>query len=248
MVNLEIHEQVATLQLCRPEVRNAISVVGWAEIARSVEQAVAAGARLLVLRGETGGAFSAGADLRDFGRFAENADARAEFRRAMRIGIDGVANAPIATIAVIEGACFGAGTALAMACDIRFADADAQFAITPAKFGIGYPQEDVHRLVSLVGPGQAARLLISAKSIDGREAERIGLVERCFDTGLEEALSIMALAITANDGDSVRMLKQGIRLAVAGVRHDEEQDRSFDAMLGSEVLARRLPARSGGGR
>jgi hypothetical protein len=57
------------------------------------------------------------------------------------------------TMAWIDGPCFGAGVALAMAADIRVASPAASFAITPAKMGIGYPQEDIARLVDLVGPG-----------------------------------------------------------------------------------------------
>jgi enoyl-CoA hydratase/carnithine racemase len=143
---------------------------------------------------------------------------------------------------MIEGAAYGAGLALALACDIRLAGPNAQLAATPAKLGISYPQEDVHRLVSLVGEGQAARLLLSAGSIDGREAERIGLVERFHESDLEGETLILAGQIATCDPDSLQVLKRGIRLAGAGVATDEKQDRSFDTLLGSEALTRRLEA------
>ena len=93
-----------------------------------------------------------------------------------------------------------------MACDLRIAAPDAEFAITPAKLGISYPQEDVHRLVALVGPGQAARLLLGAQSISGEEARRIGLVEAA-PCRTDEAL---IEAILANAPDSLAALKQAI--------------------------------------
>jgi enoyl-CoA hydratase/carnithine racemase len=143
---------------------------------------------------------------------------------------------------VVEGACYGAGVAVAMACDIRFAGPAAQFATTPAKLGISYPQEDVHRLVSLVGAGQAARLLLGAQSIGGEEAERIGLVEHFLASGIEERVEAAARTIAANDAASLATLKRGIALAAAGTANDPEQDRTFDALLGSESLAQRLAA------
>ena len=161
----------------------------------------------------------------------------ARFRETMRDGLDALRNLPIPTIAVIHGACYGAGIALAMACDLRIAAADARFAITPAKIGISYPQEDVHRLTELVGPGQAARLLFTALAIDGAEAARIGLVELCdADEGP------IVEAILASDADSLAALKRGIALAAEGWRSDAEQDALFDALIAGPALAERLEA------
>jgi enoyl-CoA hydratase/carnithine racemase len=241
MFDLSIDGPIARLRLSRPERRNAIPLAGWAELGDKVEEAGVRGAAVLVLGGVPGGAFCSGADISDFAAFAEDEEARSAFRRAIRGGLDRL-RAAVPSIAMIEGACYGAGVAVAMACDIRLAGPGAQFAITPAKLGISYPQEDVHRLVSLVGAGQAARLLLGAQTIDGAEAERIGLVERFVAAGLDVEVSAAAAAIASNDGDSLAVLKRGIALAAEGVAHDEEQDRSFDDLLGSEALAARLAA------
>ncbi|HLL58324.1 MAG TPA: enoyl-CoA hydratase/isomerase family protein [Allosphingosinicella sp.] len=240
MFNLSIEEGIGLLRLARPEARNAISVDGWAALGDAAEEAVQREARLLIVRGEPGGAFSSGADLGDFDGFADDPVGRTAFREEMRGGLDRVRDVPIPTIAVIEGACFGAGLALAMACDIRFAGPGAFFAITPAKLGISYPQEDVHRLVALVGAGQAAQLLLTAQRIDGAEAERIGLVEKYFEAGLAEAVNSIAGAVAANDPESLRTLKDSIRLASTGVSQDEAQDCAYDDMLGSNAMLERL--------
>ncbi len=113
----------------------------------------------------------------------------------------------------------------------------AQFATTPAKLGISYPQEDVHRLVSLVGAGQAARLLFGAQAIDGREAERIGLVE-LFSEDAPEAAEALARSIAGNELQSLGTLKRSIRLAARNIRQDDEQDRTFDQLLGSDAFVR----------
>ncbi len=242
MFDLAIDAGIARLRLDRPQTRNAVPLAGWIEIGGLVDRAVAEGARVLILAGLPGGAFCAGADVSDFGAFATDEDARSRFRLAIRSGLDRLRDAPIPTIAMIEGAAYGAGLALGIACDLRLAGPGAQLAATPAKLGISYPQEDVHRLVALVGVGQASRLLLSAGSVDGREAERIGLVERYFESDLEGEALVLARHMAANDPDSLRVLKRGIALAGAGVVSDPEQDRSFDALLGSDALVQRLAA------
>lgn len=245
MFDLSFEGQSATLRMLRPETRNAIPLAGWSELADRSEEAVRQGARLLKLAGLRNGAFCAGADLGDFGPFGTDPSARTAFRLAIRSGLDRLSSLPIPTIAIVEGACFGAGVALAMACDIRMAGPSASFAITPAKLGISYPQEDVFRLVSLVGPGQAARLLFDAQPIDGGEAQRIGLVDRFVPEDLDGEIGQTAAAIVANDGESLRVLKRGIALAAAGRASDPEQDRLFDLMLGGEALQARLASHRG---
>jgi enoyl-CoA hydratase/carnithine racemase len=240
MFDLILDGPVARLRLNRPEARNAIPARDWALLAHRCGEAARSGARVLVLSG-TKQAFCAGADLQDFQAFAADPNSAGAFRQLMRTGLDSVRNLPIATIAAVEGPCYGAGVALAMACDIRVAGEGARFAITPARFGISYPQEDVARLAALVGPGQASRLLLGAGTIDSAEAARIGLVElSAADVG--PAVDELAAAILANSGESIAVLKRAIRLAAEGTSRDEGQDRQFDALFGSADFRERLAA------
>lgn len=238
MFDLAHDGDIARLTLNRPKARNAIPASGWAALEEALDEAGRSHAKALILRG-TGTAFCAGADLDDFTAMRGDAEARAGFRTAMRSALERLAALPLATIAAIDGACFGAGVALAMACDVRVAGAGASFAITPAKFGISYPQEDVARLTGLVGPGQAARLLLSAGSIDAAEAARIGLVEIFGESAHAEA-ETLARAIAAGSAASHRTLKRGIALAAQGIAADDEQDGTFDDLLGSDEFAERL--------
>lgn len=239
MIELSFEGRAARLLLNRPEARNALAVVHWEALREAVAEVGASDARLLVLSG-AGGAFSAGADLKEFAGFQADVAARVRFREAMRGAVEPLAALPIATIAFVEGPCFGAGVALAMAADIRVAAPGARFAITPAKMGIGYPQVDVARLVGLVGPGWAARMLFTGEAVDAEEARRIGLVEEIAERDGFEAL---VEAVAACDPASIAMLKQGIALAQRGITSDAEQDRRFDDLLGSPVLAERLSRR-----
>ncbi|MET1111434.1 MAG: enoyl-CoA hydratase/isomerase family protein [Allosphingosinicella sp.] len=240
MFDLSLDGPIARLRLNRPDARNAIPTRDWALLAHRCGEAARSGARLLILSG-TKQAFCAGADLEDFQAFAADPKATGAFRQLMRTGLEALRDLPIATVAAIEGPCYGAGVALAMACDIRVAGEGARFAITPAKFGISYPQEDVARLVALVGPGQASRLLLGAAAVDCAEAARIGLVE-LFAADAGAAVDELAAAILANSGESIAALKRAVRLAAEGTRRDEGQDREFDALFGSADFRDRLAA------
>jgi enoyl-CoA hydratase/carnithine racemase len=236
MFLLERNDDYARLTLDRPEARNAIPAAGWAELADKIDVVERHDVRMLVVMGadET---FCAGADLDDLAAMNGDAEAIARFREDMRAALDRLRGLAIPTIALIQGHCYGAGVALAMACDLRIAARQARFAITPAKIGISYPQEDVHRLVALVGPGQAARMLFNAEIVYGEEAKHIGLVELHMPS--EKAAFE---AILANDSESMAVLKQAIARAAKGVRSDPGMDERFDALIGGGEAARRLEA------
>jgi enoyl-CoA hydratase/carnithine racemase len=238
MFELRLDDAVARLTLRRPHSRNAIPADQWRPLGELAQSAADQGARLLILEGE-GDAFCAGADLKDFERMYRDPAGATAFREAMRHGIEAVASLPIPTLAAIQGPCFGAGVALTMACDLRFAGERATFAITPAKYGISYPQEDVARLVGLVGRGQSARLLFGAATIDADEALRIGLADLPM-----AQLDGFVSALLTNKAESLATLKPGIALAAAaGETSDEAQDRRFDELIAGDLLAEALRGR-----
>lgn len=231
MFDLTIDGRIARLTLNRPEARNAVPADGWADLARRV--GTLGRARVLILGSAVPAAFCAGADIGDLAALADDVSARATFRTDMRAALDRLATLAVPTIAAVDGGCFGAGVALALACDIRLAGERARFAIPPAKLGISFPQEDVSRLIGLVGRGQAARLLFGAITIDAAEAARIGLVEQAApDAG--EAAEALAVAIAAGAPSSIAALKAAIEGASSG--------ETFDAAFGSADFTEGLAA------
>ena len=220
MFTLDSSGPVARLSLDRPAARNAIAIGQWPVLADCVAQAVDRGARALVVRSAAPNIFSSGADLDDLDGLSSDPALRVRFRTDMARAFGALASAPIATIAAVDGGCYGAGVALAMACDIRVAGDMARFGITPAKVGIVYPAGDVARLAALVGPGQAARLLLSGMTIDADEAREIGLVEERAPSA-ETAAMQLAGTIAANARSSVA----GLKRILAG---DPAADRLFD--------------------
>lgn len=204
MIALSAGKGVATITLDRAPARNALATAHWRALAEAVAR-VPADATLVVIASAVAGVFSAGADLRDLARLADDVPARAAFRQAMHDAVAAVAALPMPTLAAVTGGCFGAGVALALACDLIVAVPEARFAIPPARLGIGYPASDVARLVARVGHGQAARLLFTAQPVDAAEAARIGLADVVGD-----AAEVIA-QIAGNDASALRLLKHMVR-------------------------------------
>lgn len=231
MISLSIERGVARLSITRGDVRNALDGAGWRKLADAVQDATKENARVLILMSGVEGCFSAGSHLEELAKLVEDEQGRVPFRQMMRAALDPLQSLAIPAIAAIDGDCFGAGVALALACDIRIAGAKARFGVPPARLGVSYPPQDVARLVEAVGRGHAARLLYAAETVDGAEALRIGLVEKSAASALEEAERIAA-AIAGNAPQSVAVLKR----LVNGEAGMEEGDRAFDALLGGDAV------------
>lgn len=168
---------VRVVTIDRPDRRNAIDADHLAALREAVVEAPSA-TRALVMRG-TGGHFCAGADLKGI-----EGPGFADLLRGLLHGLRG---APFPAIAAVDGAALGAGTQLAIACDLRTATPDASFGIPAARLGLMVDLWTVQRLVSLSGQGPARSMLLAAEVIDGAAAHRIGLVQRLGDPAGAEA-------------------------------------------------------------
>ncbi|MFK4599745.1 enoyl-CoA hydratase/isomerase family protein [Streptomyces pristinaespiralis] len=166
-----VADGVATVVISNPAKRNAMTADMWRALPELLgELAADPAVRALVLTGE-GGTFCAGADISSLRLPGEDPQAlavRAE---------EALAAFPKPTLAVVRGYCVGGGCQLAAACDLRFAESDTLFGVTPAKLGIVYPAGSTRRLAALVGPAAAKYLLFSGELIDTERALRTGLVD-----------------------------------------------------------------------
>lgn len=234
MIEVRWDGPIATIALARGDARNAVPIAGWERLAE-----IAAGlgdARVVVLRSDMEGIFSAGADIGEFPELVADPGARTRFRRAMRAGIEALAALPMPVIAAIDGGCFGAAVALILAADLRIAGDGAQFAVTPARLGLGYPREDVARLSAQVGRGRASELLFTGAAIDADAAARIGLVERrAPEAGA--AADALARQIAGNAPAALRQLKRALQRPA-----DADLDTAFEAAFGGGELAEGLAA------
>jgi enoyl-CoA hydratase len=99
-------------------------------------------------------------------------------------------------VAAVDGAALGAGTQLAVACDLRVATGGARFGIPAARLGLMVDHWTIQRLSLLAGAGPTRAMLLGAETYRGEDAERLGFVQRLgdLDAALGWADEIAALA------------------------------------------------------
>jgi enoyl-CoA hydratase/carnithine racemase len=188
---------VARLTIDQPAKFNAMTFDMWLAMPELVARADAdASVRVIEVTGEGPKAFCAGADISQFGDKRSDPDAVRAYENAVTAGMRALIDARKPSVAVIRGVCFGGGLALALCCDLRLCDGTARFRIPAARLGLGYAYTNIESLAHKIGVGPASDLLLSARIVDAREAERLGIANKCwpenFDTEAQAYLEAMA--------------------------------------------------------
>lgn len=234
----EKKEGAAVITLNRPHVLNAMNKQLWLDMERALADAREdAEVRVVIFTG-TGRAFSTGADLKD-SKGRSPAAYRDYLVRLQEISRQ-IIRCPKPTIAAVNGFALGSGYELALACDIRIAAEDAKFGSPEARVSSSVTGGAMRLLQDLVGPGKARELLFTCDTIDGREAERIGLVNRVVspDRLMEETLA-MARKIAANSLFSIHLIKKGLNMA-SEVSLEALMDYEIEACLATVSAPERL--------
>jgi enoyl-CoA hydratase len=171
MIGVTQTEAVMTIELQRPERRNALNSQLVDELREAIQKAGDDGStRVIVLTGQ-GTVFCAGADLSGDAFAADYPDRLVELHKVMDA-------APIPVIGAINGPAIGAGLQLAMQCDLRVAVADAFFQFPTSKYGLALDNWSIRRLSSLVGHGRARAMLLTAEKLTTDVALQTGMVNR----------------------------------------------------------------------
>ncbi|MFZ5596659.1 MAG: enoyl-CoA hydratase/isomerase family protein [Bacillota bacterium] len=132
-------------------------------------------------------------------------------------------------ICAVNGICFGAGTELILAGDIRIASRDAVFAMQEVNLGLAPDMGGTQRLTRTVGPSQAKRIILACEKIDAAEALRIGLVDIVCENGeLEKEAMALATRIAEKPPVAVKFGKKAINIAresslQAGLLYEQAQ-------------------------
>ena len=200
---------VGYLGLNQPEKHNAISYAMWVAIAEVMESFRADDeVRVVVVSGEGGRAFSAGADISEFSANRSTEEQVMVYDAAGRAAYDAITNLPKPVIARIEGYCIGGGLATALCADLRIATEDSRFGIPAARLGVGYSYAGLRPLVDLVGPSRAKEILFTAKRFTASEALRMGLVNQVLPRdGINAFVDDYARTIAANAPLTVKACK-----------------------------------------
>lgn len=191
---------VRVLTMTRPEARNAMDTALLAALLDGVGDAIADAATRVVVVTGAAGHFSAGADVK------EVLDHTATVRRMDLFCevYEAIGTSPKPTVAAVGGACVGGGAEVAAACDLRVCDPSARFRFPGA--ALGFPV-GAAKLVGLVGLGTAKDLVLTSRTFDAVEAQRVGFVQDVTDDALATACA-RAHAIAANDPHAITWLKR----------------------------------------
>jgi enoyl-CoA hydratase len=171
MIGVTQTEAIMTIEMQRPERRNALNSQLVEELREAIQKAGDDGStRAIVLTGQ-GTVFCAGADLSGDAFAADYPDRLIELHRVM----DAV---PVVMIGAINGPAIGAGLQLAMRCDLRVVAPDAFFQFPTSKYGLALDNWSIRRLSSLVGHGRARAMLLTAEKLTAEVAMQTGMANR----------------------------------------------------------------------
>ncbi|HKP69500.1 MAG TPA: enoyl-CoA hydratase-related protein [Pyrinomonadaceae bacterium] len=207
-----VEDNVATIQMNRPDALNALSLQLGKDLAVAVRQAVDDGARAAILTG-SGRAFCSGGDLREMRSMGEQQGSIEAFLdeplKALHEVIYEIREAPIPFVAAVNGVCAGAGTNFALACDIVFASDDASFNEAFVRIGLSPDCGGSFFLPRAVGEKIAAEMLMTGSTVTAQRAFEIGMINRVVPADdLMPTATKFALQLAAGPTGAIGRVKQ----------------------------------------
>lgn len=240
-VRTETTDGVAVLTVANPARRNALNLELSQRLVEAVGDAAAdEGVGAILVTGEPP-AFCAGGDL------AELQEADPATLRRVYSGFLAIASCPLPTLAAVNGAAVGAGINLALACDVRLAGPTARFDVRFMQLGLhpggGYTWM-AHRALGAQG---AAATTLFGDVLDAREAERVGLAWRAYDSDAELMAAARELAgrAAAAPRDLITTTKATMRITSRLDAHADATDvevRAQAESVHSDAFAERVAA------
>jgi enoyl-CoA hydratase len=222
---------LAAIVFDNPDKLNAMTLSMWQALG-DVCEVLAADDSIRVVTLEGGGdrAFVVGADISEFGETRNNAENAAIYGAAVERAERTLEDMPIPTLALLRGYCIGGGLGIAMRCDLRLARDDTQFAITPAKLGLGYGFDGVASLFQRLGHATSADMLFSGRKLRADEALVKGICDLVFPAETFKSDCAAYIAQLAHNAPlTIRAAKKALRTLALP---QAEQDRSAaDSMV-----------------
>ncbi len=223
---------IGWLILNRPEKLNAFNFEMWralpdklAELESNPE------IRVIIIRGAGEKAFGAGADIEEFEENRNNPKNAQTYAEANDRAFEAIKGCAKPTVAMIRGFCVGGGCAVALCADIRIAAADAKFALTPARLGLGYSVSGIEHAVAELGPAAARYLFITAARVTAPKALELGVIQEIAPPeDLEMRTTERARGIAQNAPLTILAAREAIRLV-------QRRDPSADAARVEKLVA-----------
>jgi enoyl-CoA hydratase/carnithine racemase len=209
-VLLEIREGVAHVTLNRPGAANALSLELVGALGHMFSRVRAdETVRAVIVTGAGEKAFCAGADLKE--RRTMTLEETRSFLRLLNSVVDAIAAFPRPVIAAINGAAFGGGLELALACDVRLAADTAEMGLVETRLGIIPGAGGTQRLTRIVGLAVAKELILTGRRVSAARAQALGLVSEVVPAaGLAAAAAKLAAELAGAGPLAVTQAKKAI--------------------------------------
>lgn len=226
---------VVSLELRNPKV-NALG----ANLVSELEEAVSevsndTTVRAVVVSSGVSGVFCAGADLKERAGMSQG-EAELCVNR-LRMLMNAVAAIPAPTIAAVEGAAYGGGLELMLACDLRVVGEDATMGLTETSLGIIPGAGGTQRLPRLIGTEAAKELIFTARRVSAQQALELGMVGKVVATGRAESEALLLAGRIAERGPvAVRSAKEAID---TGMEMDIGEAMTIERSMYARVLSTR---------
>lgn len=233
---LSIENHVAHLRFNRPHRANALNQTAWDELNYVFETLDEDNSvRVIILSGE-GKHFCSGIDLEllmSVAGLTETCEGRKreKLRRqilALQAPINAIEQCSKPVIAAIHGGCIGGGVDIAAACDMRYCAEDAYFSIREIDMGMVADLGTLQRLPRLIPQGTLREMAFTGRPVFGPEAERIGLVNKAFETSEKMHESV---------GEVARQIAAKSPLSIRGTKHILNHARDHSVADGLEYMA-----------
>jgi enoyl-CoA hydratase len=233
LVETDSSDGIVTVRLNEPGRRNAFSLASVAELVHAVDRAEADPSCGAVVITGAPPAFCGGADLQALENASE-ASLRAIYEGFLR-----VARCRLPTVAAVNGAAVGAGMNLALACDVRLVGESGWFDTRFVRLGVHPGGGHSWMLRELVGPQQAAALLLFGERARGAEAVDAGLALRCVPDG---ELLAAARTLAAGAASASRPLVERVKATLRGMADVTNIDHAVASELEPQLWSLRQAA------
>lgn len=197
---------------------NALGSSDWARLAEVAQDlAMDEDLRAVVVTGAGERAFSVGSDMREW--VSANPQQVDDSFAKMEAAFTAIEDLPVPVIAGIRGTAAGAGCQLACACDLRVIGEHSRMGMPIARWGILASAAFATRLALLSSHSVARDLLYTGRLVDGPEALRLGLANRCVpEQEVETATESLVAAIAAQPASAIRAAKRAAGAALTTAR------------------------------
>lgn len=226
---------VGVVTLSRPEKKNPLTFDSYAELRDTFRDLAAAEEVKAVVITGAGGNFCSGGDVREIiGPLTDmTMKEQLAFTRMTGDLVKAIRACPQPVIAAIGGVCAGAGAAIAMAADLRYATPDSRTAFLFVRVGLaGCDMGACAMLPRIIGQGRASELLFTGRAMSGEEGERWGFFNRlCAPDALEREALESAARLAAGPNFAHAMTKTML---------NQEWNMSLEAAIEAEAQAQAI--------